>query len=87
MAARRPEICTYKDIYETSQGAFVCDPAFFTYKILTEGDSWFTIGGHNLQNPWFSNILFTLRFPRDTLLLNLAFPGDTINRSKSIFIV
>ncbi len=84
MAGRRPEICTYKDIYESNQGAFVCDPAFFTYKILTEGDSWFTIGGHNLQNPWFSNILFTLRFPRDTLLLNLAFPGDTIKHISAM---
>jgi len=82
--SRRPDICSYKDIYDTNQGPFNCDPAFFTNKILCEGDSWFTIGGNNLQNPWFSNILFTLRFPRDTLLLNLAYPGDTIKHISAM---
>lgn len=78
MARRRPDVCYYKQIYDTNEGPFDCDPAFFTHKILCEGDSWFTIGGTNLKNPWFSNLLFTLRFPTDTLILNLAHPGDTI---------
>lgn len=78
MGRRRPTICTYEDVYESDDGIFSCDPDFNTYHILTEGDSWFTIGGTNLRNPWFSNILFTLRFPKDVLLLNLAYPGDTL---------
>ena len=85
MARRRPDVCSYKQIYDTNEGPFDCDPAFFTHKIICEGDSWFTIGGTNLRNPWFSNLLFTLRFPRDTLILNLAYPGDTIrNLSRMI---
>ena len=81
--ARRPTICTYREVYESDNNSS-CDPVFFTHKILAEGDSWFTIGGHNLRNPWFSNILFTLRFPRDTLLLNLAYPGDTIKHISAM---
>lgn len=81
---RRPNICTYDDIYESDEIDFSCDPAFNNYRIIAEGDSWFTIGGHTLQNPWFSNILFTLRFSKDTLILNLAEPGDTIKHISAM---
>jgi hypothetical protein len=75
---RRPNICDEDDVYDSDSIDFSCDPVFNDYRFIAEGDSWFTIGGHTLKNPWFSNILFTLRFQKDALILNLAQPGDTI---------
>jgi len=84
--ARRPNVCTYEETIEEGSDAidFSCDPAFNDNLILAEGDSWFTIGGHTLQNPWFSNTLFSLRFQKDTLVLNLAQPGDTIKHISAM---
>ena len=45
------------------------------YRILAEGDSWFSLGGIPT-----SNLLFSLRFRRSTLIVNCAQPGDTIRR-------
>ena len=82
----RPNVCTYEEVIEQDSDAidFSCDPEFNDQRILAEGDSWFTIGGHTLKNPWFSNILFSLRFRQTTLILNLAQPGDTIKHISAM---
>jgi hypothetical protein len=41
--------------------------------LLAEGDSWFTIGGIPT-----SNLLFSLRFHKATMIANCGTPGDTI---------
>jgi len=66
----RPHITTW-DLFDREETAE--DPAFYNTLILAEGDSWFTIGG--LFAP---NLLMSLRFHRDTLILDCASPGDTI---------
>lgn len=55
------------------------DDQAFTKRILCEGDSWFSIGAI-----FSSNLLFPLRFAQNTLLVNLAQPGDTIKSMSSI---
>lgn len=86
MRKRRPNVCTYEATFDQDSDAidFSCDPAFNDNRLIAEGDSWFTIGGHTLSDPWFSNILFTLRFTRPTLIVNLAQPGDTIKHISAM---
>jgi len=81
---KRPSICTYEECYQSEAPNSFCDPNFYAQRIIAEGDSWFTIGGLRLRNPWFSNILYTLRFDKETLILNLANPGDTIRHISSM---
>ena len=66
----RPHITTW-DLFDLE--ATADDPFFYDTLILAEGDSWFTIGG--LFAP---NLLMSLRFHKETLILNCASPGDTI---------
>ena len=47
--AKRPNICTYEDVYDSHSVDFSCDPVFNDNHILAEGDSWFTIGGNSLE--------------------------------------
>ncbi|GAA0401217.1 hypothetical protein GCM10009133_07570 [Cocleimonas flava] len=82
--AKRPNICDYHDVYEAEVTDTFCDPIFNKRNIIAEGDSWFTIGGQSLQYPWFTNILYTLRFSEEVLILNLAEPGDTIKHISSM---
>jgi len=77
----RPEVCSLDEI---GQGYAVCDPSFVTHTILAEGDSWFTVGGTALKYPWFTNLLFSLRFKKSTLIVNLARPGDTIKNMSQM---
>lgn len=77
---KRPNICDYKETYESECIDFSCDPFFNDQRLIAEGGSWLTVGGLRCQNPWFSNILFNLRFHEETLILNLAAPGDTLKR-------
>jgi hypothetical protein len=51
------------------------DAPEYRCRILAEGDSWFTLGGIPT-----SNLLFSLEFPHDTIIVNCAKPGDTIRR-------
>lgn len=51
------------------------DPAY-DFKILCEGDSWFSAGEVSSKVP---NLLKALRFSKPTLLFNLASPGDTLS--------
>lgn len=48
----------------------------FAYRLLAEGDSWFTIGTLNPAKN--SNLLFELRFKKDVCAVNCAYPGDTL---------
>lgn len=50
----------------------------YAWHILAEGDSWFTIGAVPS-----SNLLFELRMAKWTRVLNLAYPGDTIEHAGS----
>lgn len=45
----------------------------FAYRILAEGDSWFTIAGIPS-----SNLLYELRLPQQGIVVNIAYPGDTL---------
>src|SRR5512139_250300 len=49
------------------------DDPFYDWRLLAEGDSWFTIGAIPS-----SNLLYELRLKRRTVVLNLGYPGDTI---------
>lgn len=54
------------------------DPSY-TWRILAEGDSWFTIGAIPS-----SNLLYELRFSAPTVILNLGYPGDTISHVSEL---
>ncbi len=47
--------------------------AEFAYRILAEGDSWFTLGGIPS-----SNLLYEMRLPQAGIVCNIAYPGDTL---------
>lgn len=49
------------------------DHADWNYRIMAEGDSWFTIGGVPV-----CNVLFRLSLPDWSLVVSLAKPGDTV---------
>lgn len=49
------------------------DDPDYAWRILAEGDSWFTIGAIPS-----SNLLYELRLKQRTVVLNLGYPGDTI---------
>ena len=82
---RRPNIATYHEVFEAEEIDFGHELFANNQRIIAEGDSWFTIGGLQLQYPWFSNIIYTLRFSDSrTLILNLAEPGDTVKNISSM---
>jgi len=47
-------------------------------RLLAEGDSWFTLGSLNLLHN--SNLLFELEVATSTVIVNCAYPGDTLRR-------
>ena len=49
------------------------DDPDYAWRILAEGDSWFTIGAIPS-----SSLLYELRLKKRTVILNLGYPGDTI---------
>jgi hypothetical protein len=49
------------------------DDPDYAWRILSEGDSWFTIGAIPS-----SSLLYELRLKKRTVVLNLGYPGDTI---------
>lgn len=75
----RPRVVTWDHLHNDAGDFPDSDPAFFNYHILAEGDSWFTLGGIPT-----SNLLFELRFSAQTMIVNLARPGDTIVRITDI---
>jgi lysophospholipase L1-like esterase len=60
---------------DTLSGEPGTSPGTYDARILAEGDSWFTIGAIPS-----SNLLFELRFPRSTAVVNIAYPGDTLKK-------
>jgi lysophospholipase L1-like esterase len=54
-------------------------PSFPDWRILAEGDSWFTVSGMPAYN-----LLFELRFHKQTQIANCARPGDTIRHMSQI---
>lgn len=73
-AAVPVSVVTVTDVYSgdprSSPGS-----AEFAYRLLAEGDSWFTIGGIPS-----SNLLYELRLPQSGVVCNIASPGDTLVR-------
>ena len=55
------------------------NPPDYACRLLAEGDSWFSFGSWRLQS-----LPQHLRFSRDTIIVTLAEPGDTINRMSNI---
>ena len=66
-------------VADTQTGNPGTSPGEYDARILAEGDSWFTIGAIPS-----SNLLFELRFPRTTAVVNIAYPGDTIKRISDL---
>jgi lysophospholipase L1-like esterase len=54
-------------------------PSSYERLVLAEGDSWFSFGSVRLNN-----LLQKLKFKRNTLLVTLAMPGDTITRMSNM---
>jgi hypothetical protein len=69
----RAKVLTWYDITSSADSFPDSDPDLYHKKILSEGDSWFTLGGIPT-----SNLLFELRFHEPTMIVNIAIPGDTI---------
>ena len=67
------------DRVRTGEPGLDPDSGEFRYRILAEGDSWFTLGGLPT-----SNLLFTLRVPDTAIIVNCAMPGDTIRHMAEI---
>lgn len=55
----------------------------FGRRLLAEGDSWFTIGTLNLVAA--SNVLFKMEVSRSTVIINCAYPGDTLQHMVDWF--
>lgn len=56
-----------------TEGAINPDDPTYAWRFLAEGDSWFTIGAIPS-----SNLLFELKLAKPTVILNLGYPGDTV---------
>lgn len=69
----RPKVLTWDDILNDEDRFPDSDPDLYHKKILAEGDSWFSLGGIPT-----SNLLFNLRFNEPTLIVNIAYPGETM---------
>ena len=72
------------DVFQPAQ-VFSSEPPDFSspaYRLLAEGDSWFSIGALNpLRN---SNLLFEMVFRKSGCAVNCASPGDTLKRMSNI---
>ncbi len=74
----RPSVVPWDNV---DSGENTSDPYDVLYdnRILAEGDSWFSMGGMPT-----SNLLFSMKFKRFTIIVNCARPGDTIRRIGTI---
>jgi hypothetical protein len=54
----------------------------FAYRLLAEGDSWFSIGALNPAKN--SNLLFEMTFRQSACAINCAAPGDTLRRMSQV---
>lgn len=55
------------------------NPAEYQRRFLAEGDSWFSFGSWKLHS-----VLTQIRFAKETAVVTLAQPGDTIRRMSSL---
>lgn len=69
-----PQVISWMDV-ETNNPGYDPDDQQFKLKILAEGDSWFSLRGIPT-----SNLLITMDFDVQTLVVSCAQPGDTIRR-------
>ena len=68
----RPQVIRYGDIDKRFPERDP-DNRRYKFKVLAEGDSWFTLGAVPS-----SNLLFSLEVTKPTALVSIAEPGDTI---------
>lgn len=76
----RARVVTWEDVDASLPWA---DYTFYSRHILAEGDSWFTLGGTGGGEPPY-NLLFGLRLTKSTMVVNCAYPGDTIKNMSQI---
>lgn len=69
----RPTIISWMDV---ERDGF---PVFPDNNLLAEGDSWFTVSGFPAYN-----LLFELRFHKQTRIVNCGLPGDTVKHIAQI---
>ena len=77
----RPQVVTPTDLKQSGDDAPRANPddPTWSHRILADGDSWFSIGAVPS-----SNLLFELELDKPTLILNLAYPGDTTENMASL---
>lgn len=63
-------------------GELMADLSQYAYRLLAEGDSWFSIGALNPAKN--SNLLFEMAFEQSACAVNCASPGDTLRRMSQI---
>jgi hypothetical protein len=73
----KPATCLYPGELDSLDPAK--NPPDYPWRILAEGDSWFSFGSWRLEN-----VLRHIRFRKDTIIVSLAEPGDTIVRMSDI---
>ena len=74
----KPDVVTW-DLVDANEPPPWADRTFHKLNFLSEGDSWFTMAGIPT-----SNLLFQMRFPVSTMIVNCAMPGDTIKHMSQI---
>lgn len=77
MAANRKPVLIFPGEIDSTDPAK--NPPDYSYRLLAEGDSWFSYGSWRLRN-----LPQQLRFEKDTMIVTLAEPGDTIVRMADI---
>ncbi|MBL8524180.1 MAG: SGNH/GDSL hydrolase family protein [Betaproteobacteria bacterium] len=77
MAANKKPVLIFPGDIDSTDPAK--NPPDYTYRLLAEGDSWFSYGSWRLRN-----LPLQLRFTTDTMIVTLAEPGDTIVRMADI---
>lgn len=82
-----PDVLRWTDLGDMAMGEGIpvnLDPAFKDYKILAEGDSWFSLNDLLPRGRVPTNILYNLRFRKSTLIISCASPGDTMKNMSNI---
>lgn len=75
----RPNLVPWSEIDRRRRPETNPDHPQYRWRILAEGDSWFTLGG---EPPW--NLVHSIDFPDQNIVVNLAKPGDTIKSMSDI---
>jgi hypothetical protein len=70
----RPHVVPWDNV-ESGENDPDPNDSLYDNRILAEGDSWFSMGGIPT-----SNLLFSMKFRKFTIIVNCARPGDTIRK-------